>query len=216
MGAPRRASACINPSHFQVLSHAAVPFLTPCRRYGRITAPLRQTFSEFGLIRFRVLVECRWLQKLSQIPGVVEVPPFSPEANQVLDKLAAGFTVEQALAVRMASAASFSFSCASVRTLSALAMNDAVGHCILYSCKLPSKWMSTHQRHHTVLRPPDQACSDLYMLLRPVQVKEVEKTTNHDVKAIEYVLKDHFKLNPELNKVPTFSLYLTRRMGWGA
>lgn len=39
-------------------------------RYGRVTAPLRKTFSEFGLIRFRVLVECRWLQKLSTIPQV--------------------------------------------------------------------------------------------------------------------------------------------------
>ncbi len=29
----------------------------------------------------------------------------------------------------------------------------------------------------------------------------VEKTTNHDVKAIEYVLKDEFKTNPELAKV---------------
>lgn len=33
------------------------------------------------------------------------------------------------------------------------------------------------------------------------QVKEVEKTTNHDVKAIEYVLKDLFMQNAELAKV---------------
>ena len=32
-------------------------------------------------------------------------------------------------------------------------------------------------------------------------VKDVERTTNHDVKAIEYVLKDHFKQNAELHKV---------------
>ena len=37
-------------------------------------AGLRQTFSEYGLIRFRVLVECRWLEKLSEIPEVTEVP----------------------------------------------------------------------------------------------------------------------------------------------
>ncbi|GAX74694.1 hypothetical protein CEUSTIGMA_g2142.t1 [Chlamydomonas eustigma] len=103
-------------------------------RYGRTTAPLRQTFSEFGLIRFRVLVECRWLQKLSHIEGVTEVPTFSPEANRLLDELATTFNVEQAL-----------------------------------------------------------------------QVKEIEKTTNHDVKAIEYVLKDHFKKNAELNKVLEFT-----------
>jgi hypothetical protein len=40
------------------------------RRYARATNALRKSFSEYGLIRFRVLVECRWLQKLSQIPEV--------------------------------------------------------------------------------------------------------------------------------------------------
>ena len=37
-------------------------------------AALRKTFSEYGLTRFRVLVECRWLQKLAEIPEVEEVP----------------------------------------------------------------------------------------------------------------------------------------------
>jgi len=32
-------------------------------------------------------------------------------------------------------------------------------------------------------------------------VKKVERTTNHDVKAIEYVLKDKFRSDPELSKV---------------
>ena len=32
-------------------------------------------------------------------------------------------------------------------------------------------------------------------------VKKVERTTNHDVKAIEYVLKERFAANPELAKV---------------
>lgn len=32
-------------------------------------------------------------------------------------------------------------------------------------------------------------------------VKKVERTTNHDVKAIEYVLKDRFRFNAELSKV---------------
>lgn len=41
--------------------------------------------------------------------------------------------------------------------------------------------------------PPSSLCLS--------QVKEVEKTTNHDVKAIEYVLKDLFLQNPELAKV---------------
>ena len=33
------------------------------------------------------------------------------------------------------------------------------------------------------------------------KVKEVERTTNHDVKAIEYVLKERFKDHPEVSKV---------------
>jgi hypothetical protein len=44
--------------------------LPSCRRYGRATAPLRSIFSEYGLIRYRVLVECRWLQQLAAIPQV--------------------------------------------------------------------------------------------------------------------------------------------------
>ena len=39
----------------------------------------------------------------------------------------------------------------------------------------------------------------------PEQVKEIEKTTNHDVKAIEYVLKEQFLANPELAKVLEFT-----------
>lgn len=82
---------------------AFTPRHTPSRtrtrsRYGRLSAPLRPIFSEYGLIRFRVLVECRWLQQLSRIPEVTEVPAFSPEANAVLDRLCTqeGFTVEVA------------------------------------------------------------------------------------------------------------------------
>ena len=33
-------------------------------------APLRAIFSEFGLIRYRVIAEIRWLQALSDIPEV--------------------------------------------------------------------------------------------------------------------------------------------------
>ena len=34
-----------------------------------------------------------------------------------------------------------------------------------------------------------------------LQVKAVERTTNHDVKAVEYVLKEAFAKHPELSKV---------------
>ncbi|GBF90856.1 adenylosuccinate lyase [Raphidocelis subcapitata] len=103
-------------------------------RYGRATHPLRHTFSEYGLIRFRALVECRWLQMLAEIPEVEEVPPFSAAAGAVLDGLATGFSVEDAL-----------------------------------------------------------------------EVKDVERTTNHDVKALEYVLKRRFAADGELARVLEFT-----------
>lgn len=64
---------------------------------------LRNAFSEYGLIRWRVSVECRWLQQLSQIPQVSEVPAFSPEATALLDDLSSNFSVAQAAEVKQAS-----------------------------------------------------------------------------------------------------------------
>lgn len=71
-----------------------------CRRYASKVAGLRDIFSEFGLIKRRVLVEIRWLQQLSAIPEVTEVPAFSEEANQLLNALAEGFSVDDALEVK--------------------------------------------------------------------------------------------------------------------
>jgi adenylosuccinate lyase len=103
-------------------------------RYGRATHPLRAIFSEYGLVRARVAVECRWLQALSRIPQVTEVPELSESAHAVLDALATGFTVGDA-----------------------------------------------------------------------AEVKAVERTTNHDVKAVEYVLKERFARHPELARVLEFT-----------
>jgi adenylosuccinate lyase len=38
-----------------------------------------------------------------------------------------------------------------------------------------------------------------------VQVKAIERTTNHDVKAVEYVLKDHFAKQEQLAQVLEFT-----------
>ena len=46
-------------------------------RYAGKTAALRPIFSEYGLIRNRVLVEVRWLQRLAAHEGIAEVAPFS-------------------------------------------------------------------------------------------------------------------------------------------
>ena len=102
-------------------------------RYGSKTSQLRDIFSEYGLIHYRVLVEVRWLQQLSQHPQVTEVKPFSDTANQLLDNLVDNFSVEQA------------------------------------------------QR-----------------------IKDIESTTNHDVKAVEYFIKESIADNAELNAVSEY------------
>ncbi|AHL75276.1 adenylosuccinate lyase [Stutzerimonas stutzeri] len=102
-------------------------------RYAGKTSALRPIFSEFGLIRCRVQVEVRWLQRLAAHAGIPEVAPFSDEANALLDQLAENFQLEHA-----------------------------------------------------------------------ERVKEFERTTNHDVKAVEYLLKEQAKQVPELAKVNEF------------
>lgn len=102
-------------------------------RYGSQVKKLRAALSEFGLIRYRVLVEVNWLLKLSEIPEVTEVPLFSKDARSFLESIATGFSLADGLAV-----------------------------------------------------------------------KGVERVTNHDVKAVEYVLKDKCRSHPELEKVLEF------------
>ncbi len=102
-------------------------------RYGSKTQSLRSIFSEFGLTRFRVLVEIRWLQQLSNHEAIAEVPAFSDATNQQLNGITDEFNVEDA------------------------------------------------QR-----------------------IKDIERTTNHDVKAVEYFLKEKIAGNPELEAVSEF------------
>lgn len=102
-------------------------------RYAGKTQALRTIFSEYGLIRFRALVEVRWLQRLAAHPQVTEVATFSAGAKALLDELADDFALEHA-----------------------------------------------------------------------ERVKEIERTTNHDVKAIEYLLKEQAAKLPELAQVSEF------------
>ena len=69
-------------------------------RYGSKTASLRGVFSEFGLIKNRVVVEVRWLQCLSAHPAIIEVPAFTASANSFLDRLVAEFSEEDALSIK--------------------------------------------------------------------------------------------------------------------
>mgnify|MGYP005916679681 CR=1 FL=1 len=63
-------------------------------RYGDKVSALRGIFSEFGLLKFRVQVEVRWLQKLAAHAAIKEVPAFAADANGFLDKIVADFSVE--------------------------------------------------------------------------------------------------------------------------
>jgi len=102
-------------------------------RYGSKTETLRPIFSEYGLIRHRVIVEVRWLQALARHPGIQEVPPLGTHAEHVLNEIIDRFSEQDA------------------------------------------------QR-----------------------VKNIERTTNHDVKAVEYFLKEKIAGNEELEAVSEF------------
>ncbi|KAL3818119.1 hypothetical protein ACJIZ3_004024 [Penstemon smallii] len=102
-------------------------------RYWGKVKELAPYMSEFGLIRFRILVEIKWLLKLSQIPEVSEVPSFSREAEFYLQNLSEVFNMDDAM-----------------------------------------------------------------------EVKKIERVTNHDVKAVEYFLKQKCHSQPEIAKVLEF------------
>jgi adenylosuccinate lyase len=96
-------------------------------RYRGKVAPLRQLFSEYGLIRMRVQVEIHWLLSLSANPAVAEVPPFSADTLRLLQSFAMDFSTADA-----------------------------------------------------------------------TRIKEIEGTINHDVKAIEYFLRERARDNAEI------------------
>ncbi|MDN3613147.1 adenylosuccinate lyase [Vibrio gallaecicus] len=102
-------------------------------RYGSKTISLRSIFSEYGLLKYRTVVEVRWLQKLAETQSIAEVATLSAEANQFLDNIAANFSEEDAM-----------------------------------------------------------------------RIKEIERTTNHDVKAVEYFLKEKVADVPELHAINEF------------
>ncbi|MCG6657378.1 adenylosuccinate lyase [Halomonas campisalis] len=102
-------------------------------RYAAKAESLREHFSEFGLIRARVIVEVRWLQRLAELAGVTEVPPLSAEATAFLEALIRDFSLEDA-----------------------------------------------------------------------ERIKTIERTTNHDVKAVEYFLKEKIEAQPELHAITEF------------
>jgi adenylosuccinate lyase len=102
-------------------------------RYAAKTARLREFFSEYALMKYRIKVEVEWLKALAAEPAIVEVPPFSADAIALLDRIADTFSVMDA-----------------------------------------------------------------------ERVKAIESVTNHDVKAIEYFLKESTQGNEEIARVGEF------------
>lgn len=65
-------------------------------RYRNKIDALAACFSEYALIRYRVLVEIRWLQQLARHPGIKEAPTLSPSANAILEALVQNFSLDDA------------------------------------------------------------------------------------------------------------------------
>lgn len=102
-------------------------------RYGKQTAPLRDFFSEYALIKFRLKVEARWLQTLANTADIDAVPTLSDAAINFLNALVKDFDIDDAK-----------------------------------------------------------------------RVKDIERSTNHDVKAVEYFIKEKLADNAELKKISEF------------
>ncbi|MFZ6862363.1 adenylosuccinate lyase [Undibacterium sp. Ji67W] len=68
-------------------------------RYAAKVDALRTTLSEAGFMHHRVKVEISWLQALSEA-GFDEIKPFSPDANALLNKLAAEFSEADAQRIK--------------------------------------------------------------------------------------------------------------------
>ena len=96
-------------------------------RYSDSVADLRSITSEYGLIRYRVIVEIKWFIHLSKNPKIKELPSLNIKDTRYLNDLIDNFSIKDAK-----------------------------------------------------------------------RVKSIESRTNHDVKAVEYFLKEKFKLNKNL------------------
>jgi adenylosuccinate lyase len=69
-------------------------------RYANKAAPLREYLSEYALIRYRTLVEVRWLQHLADEPALPELATLERPVNDVLNQLVDDFGVDDARRVK--------------------------------------------------------------------------------------------------------------------
>ncbi len=83
------------------MSTASLMAISPLEgRYLNKVDKLRPIFSEFGLMKFRVLVEIRWLQTLAAQPSLTECPPLSSQANDILNSIINNFSEKDALRIK--------------------------------------------------------------------------------------------------------------------
>ena len=126
-----RAQVYTGFSHMKVSTLRA---LSPTDgRYADKVNELRDLFSEYGLIRFRVLVEVRWLQCLADEASVPESAPLSSVMKDVLNHIVDDFSLDDA-----------------------------------------------------------------------ERIKDIEATTNHDVKAVEYFIRERLGDGPETASLKDF------------
>jgi adenylosuccinate lyase len=79
------------------MEHTRLRALSPADgRYADKVGALRDILSEYGLIRYRVLVEVRWLQWLADEAGVPELPPLSSVMKDVLNQVVDDFNADDA------------------------------------------------------------------------------------------------------------------------
>jgi len=69
-------------------------------RYQEKITSLRSIFSEYGLIRFRVMVEIRWLEMLSEFANLAEIPRLSAQAKKILNNIIEDFSEQDAAHIK--------------------------------------------------------------------------------------------------------------------
>ncbi|MFA7278577.1 MAG: adenylosuccinate lyase [Sterolibacterium sp.] len=83
------------------LALSALTALSPLDgRYADKLVTLREYFSEFGLIKRRVRIEIAWLKVLAANPELPEIKAFSANTIDELDRVADGFKVADADAIK--------------------------------------------------------------------------------------------------------------------
>ncbi len=83
------------------MEHSDLRSLSPVdgRYAGKVDA-LRDFFSECGLIRYRTLVEVRWLQWLADEPGIDEFAPLTSVMKDMLNRIADDFSIDDAKRIK--------------------------------------------------------------------------------------------------------------------